>query len=302
MILPSWLTSNPYVHDLFFPPFAEIQHPWGSPSVFLRPSAPFPYANSWGVAILILTPVAVAAFILARTWIDPPRAPRRRRRDGPAGHGVIEPRHVRRAGPVRDVHRRSPGGAGPGGPGARARGQWACPQCCSWCPGACSTSIATRQQYGQSTDSRFSLYAETFRRTLESPLLGYGAPRPSYGAGALGRHPGLRLDPDVQLTGSSASPSSCCSSGGPRCARGGRRATSSSSCTAVSGRHQRRRRSSTGSTSCRCWRSCWWPRSCCGAGTGWTRMPIPDRGLPWLGGAAALNLAAGAVGALRWAW
>ena len=39
--------------------------------------------------------------------------------------------------------------------------------------------ISTRQEYGQSTGARFTLYAETIERTLESPLLGWGAPRPS---------------------------------------------------------------------------------------------------------------------------
>ncbi|MFI5426971.1 hypothetical protein [Aeromicrobium sp. UC242_57] len=45
--MPGSLTSNEYVHDLFFPPFAEIQQPFGAPADLLRPSAPFPYANSW---------------------------------------------------------------------------------------------------------------------------------------------------------------------------------------------------------------------------------------------------------------
>ena len=39
--------------------------------------------------------------------------------------------------------------------------------------------VAQRQQYGQSIGVRLDLYRETFERTLQSPLLGYGAPRPS---------------------------------------------------------------------------------------------------------------------------
>lgn len=69
MMLPSSLTSNDYVYDLFFPPFAEIQHPYGSPQTFIRPSAPFPYANSWGVAIVLLTPVATACFLMTRSRV-----------------------------------------------------------------------------------------------------------------------------------------------------------------------------------------------------------------------------------------
>jgi hypothetical protein len=39
--------------------------------------------------------------------------------------------------------------------------------------------IATRQQFGNSSGGRLALYAETIGRTMSSPLLGYGAPRPS---------------------------------------------------------------------------------------------------------------------------
>ncbi len=178
MIMPAWLTSNPYVHDLFFPPFAEIQHPYGSPTAFLRPSAPFPYANSWGVAILILTPVAVAAFIYARSWKTRivlligaigmvPAAMASSNRGMfvalalSAGYLLVRQTVRNRAAPVVTI-------------GATAliavaylvsRGLF--------------DQLAVRQQYGQSSDSRFTLYAETFRRTLDSPLLGYGAPRPS---------------------------------------------------------------------------------------------------------------------------
>ncbi|WP_367301627.1 O-antigen ligase family protein, partial [Arthrobacter globiformis] len=37
--------------------------------------------------------------------------------------------------------------------------------------------ILGRQKYSDSTGGRFSLYAETLEATLKSPLLGYGAPR-----------------------------------------------------------------------------------------------------------------------------
>ena len=67
LLLPDTLTGNSYVHDLFFPPFAEIQHPYGSPTTFVRPSAPFPYANSWGVMLVLLTPVAAARFLMTRS-------------------------------------------------------------------------------------------------------------------------------------------------------------------------------------------------------------------------------------------
>ncbi|MCC3266588.1 O-antigen ligase family protein [Arthrobacter gengyunqii] len=65
-LLPNFLTSNPLVYDLVFPPLAEVQQPWGSPEPFNRPAAPFPYANSWGVMFALLTPVVFAAVCLVR--------------------------------------------------------------------------------------------------------------------------------------------------------------------------------------------------------------------------------------------
>lgn len=178
MILPSWLTSNPYIHDLFFPPFAEIQQPWGSPTVFLRPSAPFPYANSWGVAILILTPVAVAAFILARTWTTRivllcgavamvPAAMASSNR-GMFVALALSAAYIMVRQCVRD--RAVP---------VLALGSVAVAAVVFLLSRGLFDQLATRQQYGQSSESRFTLYAETLRRTLDSPLLGYGAPRPS---------------------------------------------------------------------------------------------------------------------------
>jgi hypothetical protein len=178
MVMPAWLTSNPYVHDLFFPPFAEIQHPYGSPTAFLRPSAPFPYANSWGVAILILTPVAVAAFILARSWKTRivlligamamvPAAMASSNRGMfvalalSAAYVLVRQAVRNRAVPVVAI------------------GSMALGAVVYLVSRGLLDQLAVRQQYGQSSDSRFTLYAETFRRTLDSPLLGYGAPRPS---------------------------------------------------------------------------------------------------------------------------
>jgi hypothetical protein len=178
VLMPTWLTSNPYVHDLFFPPFAEIQHPYGSPMAFLRPSAPFPYANSWGVAILILTPVALAAFILARSWWTRvvllagavamvPAAMASSNRGMFVALGLsaayiwIRQCVRNRAVPV------------------IALGSIAIATVLFLVSRGLFDQLAQRQQYGQSTDSRFTLYAETIHRTLASPLLGYGAPRPS---------------------------------------------------------------------------------------------------------------------------
>src|SRR5215207_4104810 len=60
-LLPSSVLENEYVRDLVFPGFSEVQDPWGADEPFVRPSAPFPYANGWGAALVILTPAAIAA-------------------------------------------------------------------------------------------------------------------------------------------------------------------------------------------------------------------------------------------------
>ncbi|NRQ48365.1 O-antigen ligase family protein [Aeromicrobium stalagmiti] len=178
LLLPSSLTSNEYVHDLFFPPFAEVQSPFGSPTDFLRPSAPFPYANSWGVAIVLLTPVAVACFLQTRSVVlriaiivglvammAPALSTSNRGMFAglvlAAVYVVIRMALRDRAAPVITI-------AVLGIAGATVL-----------IANGLLTQIQTRQEYGDSNGTRFTLYEETFRRTLQSPLLGYGAPRPS---------------------------------------------------------------------------------------------------------------------------
>lgn len=178
LLLPESLTGNEYVRDLFFPPMAEIQHPFGSPTEFVRPSAPFPYANSWGVAILLLTPVAVACFLQSRSrilrvalvlglaaMIAPAAATSNRGMFAALGlaavYVVVRLAIRDRAVPVLSI-------AIVGVAGTIvliANGLLA--------------QIQTRQRFGDSTGTRSSLYQETFERTLRSPVLGYGAPRPS---------------------------------------------------------------------------------------------------------------------------
>lgn len=86
-LVPGGVRGNALVHDMFVPTMAEVQHPWGAPQPFNRPAAPFPYANGWGAAIVLLTPVAVASLVRARgriRWLIavglPPRPCRRRLR------------------------------------------------------------------------------------------------------------------------------------------------------------------------------------------------------------------------------
>jgi hypothetical protein len=65
-LLPTNIAQNEYVHSLVHPSFAEVQQPYGSPRAFHRPSAPFPYTNSWGCNVALLVPLVIAAITLAR--------------------------------------------------------------------------------------------------------------------------------------------------------------------------------------------------------------------------------------------
>ena len=65
-LLPLNIRNNEYVHALVHPSFAEVQHPYGSPRTFFRPSAPFPYTNSWGCNVALLVPLVVAAIMTFR--------------------------------------------------------------------------------------------------------------------------------------------------------------------------------------------------------------------------------------------
>ena len=65
-LLPLNISNNEYVHALVHPSFAEVQRPYGSPRTFYRPSAPFPYTNSWGCNVALLVPLTVAAIMTFR--------------------------------------------------------------------------------------------------------------------------------------------------------------------------------------------------------------------------------------------
>jgi polysaccharide biosynthesis protein PslJ len=65
-LLPQNIRTNEYVSALVHPSFAEVQRPYGSPRTFYRPSAPFPYTNSWGCNVALLVPLTVAAIMRFR--------------------------------------------------------------------------------------------------------------------------------------------------------------------------------------------------------------------------------------------
>lgn len=176
LLLPDSLLENPLVYNLVFPPLAEVQHPGGAPEAFNRPAAPFPYANSWGVMFAVLTPVACAAVALARTPVAkaalvlgmavsfwPALATSNRGMLVGLAAAVL---YV----VVRLVFRGRLAAAALGFAGVLL---------------AAGTMVATgslqeildRQLYSDSTTGRLSLYLQTWKATLEQPLLGYGTPR-----------------------------------------------------------------------------------------------------------------------------
>jgi hypothetical protein len=177
-LLPGVLRDNEYVSDLVFPPFAEVQTPWGAEEPFVRPSAPYAYTNGWGAAMAILTPVAIAHAVQRRT---------------PAAVAVVGIGILAAVPPAIATSNR---GLFVGIAVAVAyvlvrlarRGQWAVLFGATLLSvlmvlvlslsGFLST-INARQETVDTTEGRGLLYQETFARALESPLLGWGAPRPS---------------------------------------------------------------------------------------------------------------------------
>jgi hypothetical protein len=178
-LLPASVLENEYVRDLVFPGFSEVQEPWGAEEPFVRPAAPFAYSNGWGAALVILTPVAVATAlergtIRAILWLM-------------VGGVLAVPPAV--ASTNRGLYLGIIVGVGYVVVRLLLRGRWLA---FLW---VCILSSAVlfllsvsgalqaileRQEVVNTTEGRAVLYAETFERSLESPILGYGAPRPSF--------------------------------------------------------------------------------------------------------------------------
>lgn len=179
LLLPDAIAGNDYVSELVFPTLAEIQTPWGAEEPFVRPSAPFSYTNGWGAAMAVLTPIAIGTAIGHRTaramWflvlalvaaIPPAIATTNRGLFlGIAGAIVYVMFCLLLRGRILAfvwVSLLSLAGA-----------------LVLFLSGFLD-GIAARQETVDTTEGRGNLYAETFERTLESPVLGFGAPRPSY--------------------------------------------------------------------------------------------------------------------------
>jgi hypothetical protein len=176
-LMPRNVASNEYVRELLSPRFAEVQTPYGADAPFVRPAAPFPYTNGWGHAFVLLVPLMAAlavtadrrlravAVLLVVAACPPALATLNRgifvglfvaavamgwryRRRIRLGHVLLA------LVPVALLA------------GAVLRS-------------GALTRIGQRTATSSTTADRASIYREAFERTLDSPLLGWGAPRPS---------------------------------------------------------------------------------------------------------------------------
>lgn len=179
MLLPASLASNEYIYELFTPPFAEIQTPWGAEESFYRPSAPFLYANGWGAGIGILIPAVIGVAAATRKWRSkfflvlglaacvPPMILSTNR-------GLLVGVTVAVAYVMLRYF---------------LRGRILAVLAMLFTAVAASITLVSvgvlegiteRQEAVDTTEGRGNLYLETWQRSLQSPIFGYGSPQPSY--------------------------------------------------------------------------------------------------------------------------
>jgi polysaccharide biosynthesis protein PslJ len=176
LLLPEAIRDNDLVYQLVSPRMAEVQRPWGAAEPFNRPAAPFPYANSWGAAYTILTPV-VFAFLARR--------PRRIVRVA-----LVVLLLVSLYPAVETSNRGMFLGLGlsilyvVGRLALRGRLLPALGAAVAMLiagvflvVSGAAAGILGRQQYSNSTGTRADVYAETIRLTFESPLVGWATPK-----------------------------------------------------------------------------------------------------------------------------
>jgi hypothetical protein len=176
VILPGSVIGNSFIYELVHPEFAQIHEFLGYP--IPRPKAPFVYTNEWGANVALLTP-----FVLA-TWRSVSR---------PSLRVLMGAMLVASVAPIVISVNRGMWlslGLGLGYAAIRLaiRGRIRALQAlvgfgllsgflilASPLAGVIEDRLATPH----SNVTRGSLYTEASENALESPLLGYGAPRPS---------------------------------------------------------------------------------------------------------------------------
>ncbi|MBB3091474.1 O-antigen ligase family protein [Nocardioides albus] len=176
-VLPGAISGNELVRDLLLPSMAEVQQIWGASEPFNRPAAPFPYANSWGSAVALLTPVVLARL----TWSS------RRTKILLLAVLVLSIHPILASGNRSMALALAVCGAyvtirliarGRLRSGARLLTLGALAVVALIASGAVG-SFFERQVVsgGASADTRVAVYVETVRATLQSPLVGWANPR-----------------------------------------------------------------------------------------------------------------------------
>ncbi|MFJ2617869.1 O-antigen ligase family protein [Glutamicibacter sp. NPDC087344] len=176
MLLSESITSNELVRNLVMPPLAEVQQPWGAPEPFVRPAAPFPYANSWGAAFAVLVPVVLSriatltsrkrsillGMVLVFSFIPAVATSNRGMFVGlmvALAYALM--RHV-------------------------GLGHWkvavltvigTTTMTLVLVASGAVSGILGRQEFSDSTGGRMALYLKTWEQSLQAPLLGHGSPR-----------------------------------------------------------------------------------------------------------------------------
>jgi polysaccharide biosynthesis protein PslJ len=180
--IPGSLLANDYVHDMAHARFAEVQDVLGEQSG--RPATFFTYTNGWGSGFALLAPFALAAFAEIRT----PRwklllAVTVAASIVPAVDSLNRGMWISLAVAAVYVIARAVVGAK-----ARLAVRLVALAAITVLVIAASplgSVVGQRLEHGHSDQARQTLYSETFARALDSPLIGYGAPRPAETSGYL---------------------------------------------------------------------------------------------------------------------
>ncbi len=178
-VLPQSLLDNSYVHDMAFRRLTQYNP---DPRAYViaapRPSAPFLYANGWGNVYSLLTPVVVVYTAMVRR--------------GPKFWLLLLALPISFVPAVLTLNRGMFLGLAIAmlyiGIRAALLGHGKillAVLCLAVVAGTSFVVLPVQERIDQRTakvesiNDRGNLYLETFQRTLESPLFGYGAPRPS---------------------------------------------------------------------------------------------------------------------------
>lgn len=176
-LLPNALLSNELVQEMVFRRVTQYNPDAWAP-LFPRPSAPFLYTNGWGFAFAMLLPVVLAYLTMirgtARFWwvalgipVSLVPAVLSLNRGMFIGLGVAFAFVLLRlvlAGRIRAVVQLA---------AVAVIGLVVALQT------PLEERLTVRLDTSATTDDRATLYLETLQRTLSSPIIGYGAPRPS---------------------------------------------------------------------------------------------------------------------------